>query len=274
MDYSALISGFFGTWLLENAKSFAIALAVLALGWFLSRFLARHTAKSLPHTARIDATIAPLLAETVRYGVLVVTIVVALSQFGVQTASMLAVLGAAGLAIALALQGTLSNIASGVMLVWLRPFNVGDYIDAEGTTGTVLEIGLFATQLRTYDGVFIFVPNSKLWNARISNFSREPNRMVEVKIGIAYDSDVGKARDVLLEVARDERVLPAPAPTVHVGTLGAIAVEVVLRAWVKNADWWSTKVALTERCKAALEAAGVRIPYSRIDIAALEEDGG
>lgn len=266
MEYSQLIS-FSTVWIADNVTRVLTALLILFVGFWLARLLSRQVRSLLPRTRRVDTTLAPLLSQILRYGIMIITVVIALSQFGIQTTSILAVLGAAGLAIALALQGTLSNIASGVMLIWLRPFSVGDAIDAEGITGNVLEVGLFATELRTYDGVFIFVPNSRLWNAKIMNYSREANRMVEVKIGIGYEADMGRARDVLLDIARkDERVLIDPKPTVHVGVLGTISVEAVLRAWTKNSDWWGAKIDLTERGKAALEAEGIRIPsYAQTD---------
>lgn len=264
MEYSQLFDAS-AVWIADNVTRVLTAFLILFVGFWLARVISRQIRSLLPHTRRIDNTLAPLLSQVVRYGIIIITVVVALSQFGIQTTSILAVLGAAGLAIALALQGTLSNIASGVMLIWLRPFSVGDAIDAEGITGSVTEIGLFATELRTYDGIFIFVPNSRLWNAKIMNYSREANRMVEIKIGIGYEADMGKARDVLLDVARkDARVLVNPAPTVHVGTLGTLSVEAVLRAWTRNTDWWSAKIDLTEKGKAALEAAEIRIPYSQI----------
>jgi small conductance mechanosensitive channel len=273
MEYSQVINAS-TVWIADNVTRLLTAGIILFVGFWLARVISRQARALLPRTRRVDTTLAPLVTQVLRYGIIIITVVIALSQFGIQTTSILAVLGAAGLAIALALQGTLSNIASGVMLIWLRPFNVGDAIDAEGVSGSVLEIGLFATELRTYDGIFIFVPNSRLWNAKIMNYSREPNRMVEIKIGIGYEADMGKARDVLLDVARkDPRVLVDPMPTVHVGTLGAISVVAVLRAWTKNSDWWGTKIELTEAGKAALEAAGIRIPYSQVDLAALDSSG-
>jgi len=273
MEYSQLIN-LSTVWIADNVTRILTALLVLFVGFWLARILSRQVRNLLPRTRRVDTTLAPLLSQILRYGIIIITVVIALSQFGIQTTSILAVLGAAGLAIALALQGTLSNIASGVMLIWLRPFSVGDYVDAEGIAGTIMEVGLFATELRTYDGIFIFVPNSRLWNAKIMNFSREANRMVEVKIGIGYEADMSKARDVLLGLAKkDPRVLVDPAPTVHVGALGAISVEAVLRAWTKNSDWWGTKTSLTEQGKAGLEAAGIRIPYSQVDLAALDNSG-
>jgi small conductance mechanosensitive channel len=273
MDYNQFVD-VSTVWIADNVTRVLTACLILFVGFWLAGMISRQVRALLPHTGRVDNTLAPLVSQILRYGIIIITVVVALSQFGIQTTSILAVLGAAGLAIALALQGTLSNIASGVMLIWLRPFSVGDAIDAEGISGSVIEVGLFATELRTYDGIFIFVPNSRLWNAKIMNFSREANRMVEIKIGIGYEADMGKARDVLLAAAKkDERVLVDPVPTVHVGALGAISVEAVLRAWVKNGDWWGTKIDLTEKAKAALEAAGIRIPYSQVDLAVLDNSG-
>ncbi len=255
-----------GEWLAANALNVLVALVVGVVGWYLSRFLSRHARNLLPKTQRIDATLAPLLAYVVRYGILVITAIVVLGQFGVQTASMLAVLGAAGLAIALALQGTLSNLAAGIMLVWLRPFNVGEYVDAEGVAGTIVEIGLFATRLRTYDGIYVFAPNSKIWEAKIVNYTREKTRMVETKVGIAYNADIARARAALLEVATDHRVLHEPKPFVFVDSLGDSAVVMCLRAWVKGSEWWQSSVDFREQAKLRLDAAGVEIPYNKLDL--------
>lgn len=265
MEYAQIIT-VSTEWVVENALNLLTALIALAAGWYLSRFLSRHVRTLLPHTKRIDDTIAPMISELVRYAVLVVTIVVVLGQFGVQTASILAVLGAAGLAVALALQGTLSNIAAGVMIIWLRPFNVGEYIDAESVTGTVVEIGLFGTRLRTYDGLFVFVPNGRVWNAKIINYTRERKRMVETKVGIAYDADLAKAREELLAIAGDERVLADPAPMVFVENLGASSVDLVMRSWVKSADWWQANADFRERAKLAFDKAGIEIPYGKLDV--------
>ncbi len=273
MDYSQLVS-FSTVWVADNVTRILTACLILFVGFWLARVISSHVRNLLPRTRRVDTTLAPLVSQVLRYGIIVLTVVIALSQFGIQTTSILAVLGAAGLAVALALQGTLSNIASGVMLIWLRPFSVGDAIDAEGISGSVLEVGLFATELRTYDGVFIFVPNSRLWNAKIMNYSRETNRMVEIKIGVGYEADMSRARDVLLGVAKgDQRVLVDPAPTVHVGVMGPISVEAVLRAWTRNTDWWGTKIDLTEKGKAALEAEGIRLPFWQGDAAVVDRTG-
>ncbi|GHA15541.1 mechanosensitive ion channel protein [Devosia pacifica] len=259
-------------WILSNALSLLTALIVLAAGWILSGFLAKNVGKVLPNGKQMDQTIAPILSQVVRYGILLVTLIIVLGQFGVETASILAILGAAGLAIALALQGTLSNIAAGVMLIWLRPIRTGEYIDAEGLSGTVVEIGLFGTQLRTYDGIYVFAPNSQLWDARITNYTREATRMAEIKIGIAYDANIAQAREVLLNAATsDERVLETPAPAVFVADLADSAVIMSLRAWTTGPNNWSTKNDLREKVKIELDNAGIEIPYNKLDVSILKQ---
>jgi small conductance mechanosensitive channel len=191
---------------------------------------------------------------------------VVLGQFGVQTASMLAVLGAAGLAIALALQGTLSNLACGVLLVWLRPIAVGEYVDAEGIAGTVIEVGLFGTRLRTYDGIYVHASNARVWNAKIVNYTREATRMVETKVGIDYGADISKARAALLGICKDPRVLEEPAPIVFVETLGDSSVIICLRCWVGGSQHWQASVDLREAAKRALDEAGVEIPFNKLDL--------
>lgn len=252
-----------GAWIIANVWSVLVALLVLVAGWMLAKILSRHAVQLLPGTINRDQTIGPLVSQVVRYAILLVTVVIVLGQFGVQTASILAVLGAAGLAVALALQGTLSNIAAGILLVLLRPFNVGDYIDADGIVGTVVEIGLFATQLRTIDGVYMFAPNSKLSGAKIINYSREPTRIVEIKINVPRTSDVTRVRETLLEAADTDYVLKKPAPAVLVDTLGDSNVTVALRAAVKSSEWWTARSDLQERVKASVDqasAAGALAP--------------
>ena len=253
-------------WLIDGATSIAVALLVLLAGWMLADIVSRRLHLWLLRVPRVDTTIAPVVGELSRYAIIAVTIVMVLGQFGVQTASILAILGAIGLAIALALQGTLSNMAAGIMLLWLRPFNVGEYIDGDGVAGTVVQIGLFATRLRTYDGVYVFCPNSRLWNARITNFSREKTRMIETRLVIAYGASIAEARKVLLGAAAETKVLDDPAPSVFVNVVSTSGVEIVLRVWSAGGDWWTVKTFLAERTKTALEEAGIEIPYNRIDL--------
>ena len=254
-------------WAMTQAYSIATGLVVLVVGWWLSGFISSRLQKLLARSTIIDDTISPVLCQLVRYGILIVTLVIVLSQFGVATTSVLAVLGAAGLAIALALQGTLSNIAAGVMLVWLRPFSSGEYIETDSVSGTVTEIGLFATRLTTPGGLFLFVPNSQLWNASITNFSRLPERRVELRIGIAYDSDIARARSILLGLAnRQDQVLSIPAPVVHVEALGDSAITMLLRFWVPSELYWDAVFAFREAAKLAMDNAGIEIPFNKIDV--------
>lgn len=265
MPLPEIIAGL-GTWLAAKWPGLTMALAILVAAWLLSRFLARYVAEHLPRNRRVDQTIVPFVSQIIRYGMLVIAGVIVLSQLGVDTTSILAVLGAIGLAVALALQGTLSNLAAGLMMIWLRPFNVGEYIDADGVTGTVVEIGLFSTRLRTYDGIAVFAPNARLWSAKVVNYSRLRTRMVETKIGIAYDADIAAAREALLGLATDPRVLPEPAPLVFVDTLGDSSVVLCLRSWVKTSDWWQVDVDFREQAKRRMDAAGIVIPYNKLDL--------
>lgn len=256
----------FVIWLTANGIAIVTGLVILVAGWMLAGFAKRALSRSFAGSTRIDKTIAPVLADVVRYAILAVAIIMALNQMGVQTTSILAVLGAAGLAIALALQGTLSNIAAGVMLIWLRPIATGEYIDTDAASGTVVEIGLFATKLRSADGVYVFAPNSTIWNTRITNYSREKTRRLDLKVGIGYGDDISKAREVLLRIAADERVLPEPAPAVYVSDLGASAVEMLLRVWVKTPDYWDALFAFTEQAKRDFDTAGISIPFNQLDL--------
>jgi small conductance mechanosensitive channel len=254
-------------WVVSHLYGVATALAVLAAGWALATLLARWVSAWLHLAPGLDRTIAPFLVEVARYAILALTITIVLGQLGVQTTSILAVLGAIGLAIALALQGTLSNMAAGILLLWLRPFNVGDYIDGEGIAGTVRAVGLFGTRLRTYDGVAVFAPNAKLWNTRILNYSREKTRMIEVKISVGYGVDIEAARTAMLApTANDPLILNNPAPYMYVDALNIGGMDLNMRCWTKTADWWTAKIALTERIKLALDAAGIDTPQNRVDV--------
>ncbi|HEY4199805.1 MAG TPA: mechanosensitive ion channel domain-containing protein [Devosiaceae bacterium] len=242
-------------WIIANVWSGLIALIVLIAGWILAGFVSRHLVTMLPGRLHRDSTIVPLASQITRYAILLVTVVIVLSQFGVQTASILAVLGAAGLAIALALQGTLSNIAAGILLVMLRPFNVGDFIDADGIVGTVVEIGLFGTQLRTTDGVYMFVPNSKLSNAKIINYSRERSRVVELKFNVPRSADIADVRKTVLTALRTDYIQTRPAPEIQVDALGDSTVTMAIRIAVPSKDWWAARSDLQERLKHTLDKA-------------------
>lgn len=252
---------------LEYGENIVSALLILIVGWWIAGRLGAAVRRVLDRQERLDATVKPLIASLVKYTVLIITVVAVLGRFGVQTASIIAVLGAAGLAIGLALQGTLQNIAAGIMLLALRPLKVGEYVEAGGLGGTVEEIGLFTTTLTTADGVYVTAPNSSLWNTAITNYSRNPRRRLDFTIGIAYGDDIGKAQDALLTLMRsDERILAEPAPMTMVTALADSSVNINLRCWVKTADFWDVKWAIQKGAKRAVEDAGCSIPFPQRDV--------
>jgi small conductance mechanosensitive channel len=243
------------------------ALAILIIGWIVANLVRRSLRRMLAKSGRVDATLQPVIANIVRYLILVFVLVAVLAQFGVQTTSVIAVVGAAGLAIGLALQGTMQNIAAGFMLLFLRPFGIGDYIDAGGISGTVEEIGLFVTTLKTPDGVYISVPNSQLWGTAITNYSRNPTRRIDLAVGIGYGDDIDRAQEVLLELAKgDDRIHAEPAPQVLVKGLGESSVDLGLRCWTSIDDYWPLLFDLTKRAKIDIEGAGLSIPYPQRDL--------
>jgi small conductance mechanosensitive channel len=206
-------------------------------------------------------------SKVLRYTTLIIVGITVLAQFGVQTASIIAALGAAGLAIGLALQGTLQNIASGIMLLVLRPFRVGEYVTVGDLAGTVLEIGLFATELRTWDGLYVMAPNNQLWNSAVTNYSRNPRRLDECAIRITYDDDIGLALRAFSELARaDARILQDPAPVPYVKELGDTGIMVVLRYWTASSDSWATKNDLLKAARETFEQKGISIPFTQRQI--------
>jgi len=245
-------------WLAGLAPRLIGGLLILVIGLLLARFVSRGVARLMHRTGRIEPTVTPIVRATIRYAIGIVAIIAALAQLGVQTASVLAVLGAAGLAVGLALQGTLTNIAAGLMLLWLRPFRVGDAIETVNVAGTVEEIGLFASRLRGVDGVFKFVPNSELWAKTISNYSKNPNRLVSVDFTIRYDSDFAMARSVLVDIAvGHQKVLRAPQAEAVPGQVTATTAVVQLQAWVRSGDYAAVRWELMEKGKRALDLAGL-----------------
>ena len=256
---------------IEIVLNVVSAIAILIVGWMVSRWAGKTTRKALTRP-RFDATLAIIFSTVVRYFIMIVVLVAILSQFGVQTASIIAALGAAGLAIGLALQGTLSNIAAGVMLLFLRPFQVGDFIDAEGISGTVDELGLFTTQMRTADGIYVSVPNSNIWNRQILNYSRLPTRRVNIPVGISYSDDIAKAQQVLLELMNgDSRVLQNPEPQVLVTSLGESSVDLAIRCWSSTGDYWALFWELNKASKERLEEAGITIPFPQRELRIISE---
>ena len=243
------------------------AIVLLIVGWTVAGWARRGVRHALERVPRMDETLKPFLAKLVWYVVMVFVLVAVLNQFGVQTTSVIAILGAAGLAIGLALQGTLANVASGVMLLFLRPFNVGDYVDAGGIAGTAVEIGLFNTEIKTRKGLCLIVPNKIIWDSPITNFSRNPTRRFDITVGISYGDDVNGAMDLLMGLLTgDERILDDPEPLVVIEELGDSAVIINLRAWAGAEDFWAAVWDLKKAIKVELEAAGYSIPFPQRDI--------
>jgi len=220
---------------------------------------------------QMDSTLTPFIAGTTRYVVLAFVIVAVLAQFGVQTTSIIAALGAVGLGIGLALQGTLSHIAAGIMLLVLRPFRVNEYIDADGIGGTVVEIGLFATEMRTFDGVYQHVPNGTLLNRSIKNYSRNPTRRIDIPVGISYGDDVEEALAIAKSVLDAEpRLLADPPAETMVVALGDSSVNMNMRCWVNAGDYWSVLFGLTKTIKQRFDAEGITIPFPQRDLHIVE----
>jgi small conductance mechanosensitive channel len=230
------------------------AIVLLIIGWVVAGLLSRWAHNGLLRIHGIDATLAQFFSNAIRYALLILVIIMVLGQFGVQTASVLAALGAAGLAIGLALQGTLQNIAAGIMLLVLRPFRVGESIETGSISGTIVDVGLFATELRTSDGVYRLAPNSTLWNVPITNYSRLRTRRHEITISIGADEDIDAAQAKLIRIAEgDDRIVKDPPPSTYVADFDAGAVKLSLRYWSISSDWWQTSRDLTKAVKLAFD---------------------
>lgn len=242
------------------------AIAILVIGKIIAGMI-RNFVKKLLNKSNMDLTIVSFLSNLL-YGLLITLIVlVALGQLGVETTSFVAIVGAAGLAVGFALKDSLGNFASGVMLLINKPFSVGHYIEAGGTAGTVLEIKLFATKLKTPDNKVIYVPNASVVGGNITNFSAEDTRRVDMQFGIGYNDDIDKAKQIILKLlSNDDRVLKDPKPQVVVGSLGDSSVNIVVRPWVNKADYWGFFFDMTETVKKEFDNAGVSIPFPQRDV--------
>ena len=240
---------------------FVAAILTLIFGIWLSRRASRLTGEWLSRLNRLDKTLVPIMAALVRYAGLTLTIIVTLGNFGVETTSIIAVLGAAGLAVGLALQGTLSNVAAGLMLLFLRPFRIGDWVEAAGVSGSVREIGLFTTTIDTFDNVFISIPNSSIWSSNIINHARYGTRRMDLDIGIGYDSNLDTAETALMSLATDPRVLADPAPRFLVVSYGDSAINVRLRAYASYDDFFDLYWDLNRRLKGVLDDHRIDIPF-------------
>lgn len=238
------------------------ALVVLVLGLWLAGRIRNIARKGMERTGKIDATLGGFLSSLIYYGLIALVLITTLGIFGVPTTSFAAVIGAAGLAIGLALQGTLGHVASGVMMLGFRPFDVGDFVEAAGVSGTVKQIGLFTTEIATVDNKKVIVPNGKIFDGVITNFAGYPTRRVDLVFGVSYGDDLDKVASLIKsEVEKEKRAKADPAPVIEVDNLGASSVDFICRVWVDGKDYFPVKWALIKAVKERFDAEGVSIPF-------------
>ena len=245
---------------LEYSGKLTLAVITLLIGWWLiSRLMS--SIESMLAARKVDRALSSFISSLVSIVLRILLLISVASMIGVETTSFIAMIGAAGLAIGLALQGSLANFAGGVLIMLFRPFRAGDWIEGQGVSGSVDSIQIFHTTLKTADNKVVIVPNGALSNGHIINYSREPRRRADINIGIDYSSDIKRAREVLLDIAKDPRVQLDPAPVVFVTGLGESAVNISLRVWVATGDFWPVTFEFTELAKERLTEAGIGIPF-------------
>ncbi len=252
--------------IIKYGSMVVIALLIFVIGKMLARAISNGVVRAM--TKRdVDVTITRFVGSLI-YGLLFAFVVVAaLSQLGIETTSFIALLGAAGLAVGLALQGSLSNFAAGVLLVLFRPLRAGDFVEAGGVTGVVEEVSIFTTILKTGDNKTIIIPNSAVMSGTITNYSLEANRRVDLVVGISYDADIGAARTIIQGLMEaDKRILKDPAAGISVADLADSSVNLAIRPWVKSADYWPVRGDLLEAIKHHFDEAGIGIPYPQMDV--------
>lgn len=249
-------------------------LAIALFGWIAAGWAGRAAERAARRSDKLGPTVAPTLGKVVRVAGLLVVLIAVLDAFGVETNALLAAVGAIGLGIGLALKDTIADVAAGVLLLGLRPFEVGDAVDiGGGTMGTVDAIDLFETRLTSFEGVPIVLPNSNVRGTTIKNFSRAQQRRIDLTIGVAYDADVDEAVRVILELAKaDDRVLADPAPLVNTTALNDSSVDLLVRVWTAPADFFTTQLDLQRKIKLALDEAGIGIPFPQREIRIIQGD--
>ncbi|MCK4834465.1 MAG: mechanosensitive ion channel [Gammaproteobacteria bacterium] len=254
------------TYVLPWAINIVMALAIFIIGKFVVGMLVK-LAKKVMLKAKVDNILINFIASIVSTILLLFVVIAALDQLGVETTSLIALIGAAGLAVGLALQGTLQNLASGVMLIIFRPFNDGDFVEAAGVSGVVEEIGIFTTTMRTGDNREIIIPNGEIFGGTITNYSKRATRRVDMVFGIGYDDDIKKAKDIISKILEeDDRILSDPAPLVAVGELADSSVNFNVRPWCNTAEYWNVYFDTHEKVKLTFDAEGISIPYPQMDV--------
>jgi len=254
------------TYLIPWGVNIVMALAIFIIGKMIVNTLTSVLSKILSKS-KMDDILVNFIVSILRTILLLFVVIAALDRLGVDTTSLIALLGAAGLAVGLALQSSLQNFASGVMLIIFRPFKAGDFVEVAGTAGVVETISIFSSTLRTGDNREIIIPNGSIYGGTITNFSARDTRRIDMTFGIGYDDDIKKAKELLEAiVAGDERVLPEPKTVIAVSELANSSVNFVVRPWVKTGDYWAVKWDLTEQVKLQFDQAGISIPYPQMDV--------
>lgn len=253
-------------WLLNNGPGIIAAAIIFIIGRWLAKWGSALSRKAM-NRGGIDETLSRFLGKLIYYIFLAAVIIAAADQLGIKTTSFIAIMGAAGLAIGLALKDSLANFASGVMLILFHPFKVGDAVTAGGVTGKVEQIDIFSTIIMTADNQKIIVPNSSITSGVITNITAEPTRRIDLVIGIGYDDDIRLAKNTLEELIRaDTRILSDPAPTIAVSELASSSVNLIVRPWVKTGEYWDVRLDLTEKIKLTFDAKGISFPYPQQDV--------
>jgi small conductance mechanosensitive channel len=277
--YGRLSMEFITSWFNDNqsmlqelAIKFIVALLILFIGKLIAKLIRRGVEKILEHK-NVDNTVISFVASLVYGLVILVAFIAAISHLGFNTSSLVAIVGAAGLAIGLALQGSLSNFASGILLISLKPFKSGDFVEVSGTAGVVEEVNIFSTQLRTGDNKTVIIPNGSITSGTITNYSRKPTRRIDLVIGVSYDADLAQTRDILTQVVSShELVLKDQDITIGVSELADNSVNFVVRPWVKTENYWPVYFALLESIKVELDKAGIEIPYPQLSVHVNQEN--
>jgi small conductance mechanosensitive channel len=242
------------------------AILIVLVGRWVARLIRKTTEKMMARS-KVDATLVTFVGNLIYIALLTFVVLAALAQLGIQTTSFIAVIGAAGLAVGLALQGSLANFAAGILMLLFRPFKVGDFIEGGGVSGIVEEMHIFTTQLRTPDNKTIIIPNAKITGDNITNYTKKENRRVDLVIGVSYGDDIEKVKSVVADVLRgDERILKDPGPTIAVLELGDSSVNFAVRPWVRTEDYWNVYFDTTERIKKRFDAEGISIPFPQRDV--------
>jgi len=267
------IQGFVAQRGLDFLINLVAAIAVYLVGKWATRLIVR-LLNSVMTRSKVDDTLAKFLSDIARSVLITFVILMSLDRLGVDTTSLAAILGAAGIAIGIALQGSLSNFAAGVMLILFKPFRVGDFVEAAGTSGTVEQITIFNTLMRTGDNKQVIVPNGGIINGNIVNYSAKPTRRIDLVIGCGYGDDLRAVKAFLDEVVRgDDRILPEPEPVIAVSELGDSSVNFVVRPWVRTSDYWAVLWALTEQIKLGFDERGFNFPFPSRDVFVHKQDG-